>query len=398
MTTLLIFGAALFAAALISDLAHRSIVSTSVLFLVVGYFAGPEFLGAIRVTPKPDIISTVAQFAMFTILFTDGMELDLREFGRAWRLPALALGIGLPLTVGGTAVLAHWIGGLGWVESLLVGAVLAPTDPVFASAIVGRREIPARLRDLLNIESGLNDGLALPFVLVLLDLATGRPLHPWRVGFDLALGAALGVAVPWLGHRLEQLRAFTVSQKYEPLFALSLGLLVYAAASLTGVNLFVGAFAAGVTVATVQPRFRRKFCDFGETVSELLKLATVMLFGALLSEFLPKVPLTGYAFAALALLVARPVALEIALHWAVLPRTERIAAYWFGPKGFASMVYGIMVLRSGLPNGPILFRLIGVVVAFSIVAHSSTDVIVARWFTPKPRRSPPPEATAAGAG
>ena len=401
MVAILVFAVALFLAALISELADRSIVSTTVLFLVVGFVAGPQLLGLIELAPQSHVLSRLAEFAMFTVLFTDGMELAKKDLLRSWRLPTLALAVGLPLTVLGTAALGRYVVGLSWIQALLVGAVLAPTDPVFASAIVGRQGIPARLRNLLNIESGLNDGLALPLVVVLLAVATHRPAEPWRPIIELLGGILLGIAVPWLGHRIEQLKAFTVAEKYEALFAVALGLFVYAASALTGVNMFLAAFAAGVTVATIQPRFRHTFCEFGELISELLKLATVMLFGVLMSPaFLREVPWSGYLFAVLTLLLVRPVALEIALHRARLNRYERTAAYWFGPKGFASIVYGIFVARSSLADGPQLFRLIAVVVALSILAHSSTDVIIARWFEPKRRRSDDdaPSATAASHG
>ena len=381
MLTILVFALALFAAALISELANRSIVSTTVLFLLVGFFVGPGIFGVIQLQPQSPVMTSLAQFAMYAVLFIGGMELTKDDLARAWKLPTRALAIGLPLTIVGTAVLARYVVGIEWLPALLVGAVLAPTDPVFASAIVGRREIPTRLRDLLNIESGLNDGLALPIVLVLLAEIQGGNAGVGKLLLEMVAGLALGVAVPWLGHWIEQRKVFTVSDKYAPLFALSIGMLVYGLAELTHVNIFLAAFASGVTVATLQPRFRQGFCEFGELIAELLKLATVMLFGALISpDFLRQIPVAGYLFAVLALIAVRPIALELALHRAPLSARERIAAYWFGPKGFASVVYGIVVLRSGIPDANSLFRLIAIVVAFSIIAHSSTDVVIARWF------------------
>jgi sodium/hydrogen antiporter len=398
MLTILVFALALFLAALISELADRSIVSTTVLFLVIGFLAGPGMLGLIDLGPRAQVMSSLAEFAMYAVLFTGGMELTKTDLVRGWRLPTLALAVGLPLSVILTALLARYTVGADWLSALLVGAVLAPTDPVFASAIVGRREIPVRLRNLLNIESGLNDGLALPLVVALLGIANGVGANPGRLALNLVLGAAIGIGIPRLCHWIEQRKLFTVSEQYEPLFGLSIGLLVYAIGSLTRANLFVAAFTAGVSVATLQPRFRDTFCEFGEIVSELLKLGTVMLFGALLSpEILRAVPLRGYVFAVLTLLVVRPLSLEIALHRAPLPPAERVAAYWFGPKGFASIVYGMFVLRSGVPDGDALFRLIAIVVGLSIVAHSSTDVMIARWFAPPGRTDEAPHADSASA-
>ena len=118
-------------------------------------------------------MSTLADLALFTVLFVDGGRLSLRELRAGWRLSGRALGLGMPLALVLVAVATHYLVGLDWTTALLVGAILSPTDPVFASAIVGRSEVPQRLRRLLNVESGVNDGLALPFVLIFLALATG---------------------------------------------------------------------------------------------------------------------------------------------------------------------------------------------------------------------------------
>ncbi|MGH9066201.1 MAG: cation:proton antiporter, partial [Acidimicrobiales bacterium] len=170
MTLLLVFAVTLLGAVLLSALAHRSVLSTAVLFLVVGAVAGPGLIGWIAVYPSDDLVRVLAELALFSVLFTDGMAARTSELRRAWRLPGRALLFGLPLTLGAIAVLAHYLAGLSWLEASLLGAVLSPTDPVFAAAIVGREEVPARLRQLLNVESGLNDGLALPVVVVLLAI------------------------------------------------------------------------------------------------------------------------------------------------------------------------------------------------------------------------------------
>src|SRR6478752_7051095 len=146
MATLLIFALALLLAVLLSDLAYRSILSTAVLFLVVGFMCGSGGLGIIQLDPNAPAVRILADLALFSILFTDGMRVKLAELVVSWRPPGRALLIGLPLTLLGTALAGHFIAGLPWLEALLVGAALSPTDPVFAAAIVGREEIPSRLR------------------------------------------------------------------------------------------------------------------------------------------------------------------------------------------------------------------------------------------------------------
>ncbi|WP_149256757.1 sodium:proton antiporter [Actinomadura sp. K4S16] len=383
MTNLLLaFAAMLLLAVLVSNLAHRTVLSTAALFLVGGFLLGDGVTGVVTLKPGDTLVSELAELALFAVLFTDGMHAGWQDLRSAWRLPGRALGWGLPLTLLVTALFAHYVVGLGWVESLLIAAILTPTDPVFAAALVGNDKVPPRLRHLLNVESGVNDGLVLPFVVLFLAIARGEEsLHLGELGAELAGGVAIGVAIPWAAIMLVRTRWFAIAPKYEPLNAVAIGLLVLATAQATHGNLFLAAFAAGVTVATVGHRHRETFEQFGELVAELLKLAALLVFGALLSPaFLGDVGWTGWAFAVLALVVARPVAIWVSFLRSGLTAREQAAVMWFGPKGFASVVYGLLVLESGIPAGEKIFHLVGVTITLSILAHSSTDIVVARGF------------------
>ncbi|MFC0626261.1 cation:proton antiporter [Kribbella deserti] len=380
---MLCFAVVLLLAVLVSSLAHRTILSTAVLFLAAGIALGPQTSGVLELSADSPVVATLAELALFAVLFTDGMRVGWTDLRSAWRLPGRALGWGLPLTLGITAVVAHYLVGLDWPQALLIGAILAPTDPVFASALVGNQRVPARLRHLLNVESGVNDGLALPFVMVFLAVAAGaEDLHLGELGLELAMGVVIGVAVPWLAIRLERLKIFSASTQYEPLNAVAIGVLVLALGKTLHGNLFLAAFAAGVTVATFGPRQRAAFEHFGELISETLKLAALLVFGALISvEFLGEISWQGWLFAVFALVLARPTALALSFIGSGLGRREQFAAMWFGPKGFASVVYGLLVLEAGIPGADEVFHLVALTIVLSIVAHSSTDIVVARSFT-----------------
>ncbi len=378
---LLVFAGTLLAAVLISARAHRTVLSTAVLFLAVGILLGDGSLGLISLQPDDDVVFILAELALFTVLFTDGMRVGWADLRRAWRLPGRALALGLPLTMVITAALALLLTDLSVAESLLLGAVLAPTDPVFAAALVGNRRVPARLRQLLNVESGLNDGLALPVVLVLLVAAGGEDVTPALLLGELLLGVMIGFVVPFLAIRLERSRVFESRGEYVALTAVSIALLVWGLCAVTHANLFLAAFVAGVTMATFGPREAVAFAELGEVVAEMLKLAALLVFGLLISPpFLAEIPVAGYLFAVLALVVARPLALAVSFLGSGLSRREQAAAMWFGPKGFASVVYGLLVLQSGITAGDKLFHLIALTITLSIIAHSSTDVVVARQF------------------
>lgn len=381
MTTLLLFAGLLLAAALLSGLAERTILSTSTFFVIAGFLAGEGMLGWLELRQEDEVVERLADLALFVVLYVDGMRLGLAELRSAWRLPGRALLLGLPLTAGVIAGLAWWLLDLNWIEAWLVAVVLSPTDPVFASAIVGRAGIARPLRHLLNVESGLNDGLALPLVLALLAIGASEPAHPLQLVTQVVAGVALGVAVPFASEALRRRLHSELSPLYAPLYAVAIGLLVYAVASETHANEYLAAFMAGVTLRTRCADLAESFHPLGEQTAELAKLAALLAFGALitpslLAEFGPG----AWIFAALVLVVARPVAVGAALIGSSLAWPERLAAGWFGPKGFASVIYAVLVLHSDLPDRERLFHLIALVVVVSIVAHSSTDVPMARWL------------------
>src|SRR5574338_1143407 len=165
---LLVFALVLFVGVLISCRARESILSISVLFLIAGGVIGVGGWGIAK--PNRDLLYHVAEVALFSVLFTDGMNTGgLKWVAKHWHLSGRALLLGMPLTIGGIALIGHWLLGVGWTASVLAGAILSPTDPIFASSIFSFDAVPHRVKNVLNLESGLNDGLALPVVLIMLN-------------------------------------------------------------------------------------------------------------------------------------------------------------------------------------------------------------------------------------
>ncbi|MFG2309864.1 cation:proton antiporter [Streptomyces sp. NPDC048566] len=385
MVLVMVFGVALLVAVSLSGLAARTVLSTSFLFLVGGALVSDGFLGLIHITPGSEIVSVTADLALFAVLFTDGMHVSLPTLRANWRNPVRALGLGMPLAFAFMALVTHYLVGLDWTTSFLVGAVLAPTDPVFASAIVGRREVPAKLRQLLNVESGVNDGLALPVVLILIAAAgpTAGTIEasPGRIGLELLLGLVFGIVLPLLVNGLVRLPLLGAEPKLQPLLPLATGIILYATCHLTHANPYLAAFSAGAVLAHVSPEAGSSFEPLGEALAELAKFAALLVFGALLTPGLfGDLSWGGYVAVILAIVLIRPASLLISLVGTTIPRKERLVAAWFGPKGFASVVYGLLVLQSGIPHAEQAFTLIAVCIAFSIIAHSSTDVPIARAF------------------
>ncbi|HET9649182.1 MAG TPA: cation:proton antiporter [Microlunatus sp.] len=385
MVLVILFGACLLVAVLVSGIAARTVLSTSLIFLLAGALAGEGGLGLVSLDADSPLVGDLADLALFTVLFVDGTALrNLRGEG-SWRQPARALGIGMPLAFAGVAVLAHYVADFDWITAMLVGAVLAPTDPVFASAIVGRRDVPARLRRLLSVESGLNDGLALPAVVILISAAgatTGEHPSIGTVVLELLGGLVLGVTLPFLIHQLLRLPGLGAEPKIQPLGALAVGILLYGVAHATGLNPYLAAFAGGIVVARLNPSAQQAFEPLGEQLAELAKFAALLVFGALLTPaLLSSIGIGGWVVAVLALILVRPASLYLSLLGSDLTRKELFAAAWFGPKGFASVVYGLLVLHSGIPQATDAYELVAVCIGLSIIAHSSTDVPVAKMFS-----------------
>lgn len=377
---LLIFSITLLAGVLLSQRFNRTVLSSTVLFLAVGFGIGPSGLGWVQIAADDPLVSRLSDVALVLIVFADALALGWNDLTTVWRLPGRALLFGLPLTIAGIALAAHAVLALPWLDAWLIGAILSPTDPVFASAIVGRREIPARLRHLLNVESGLNDGLALPVVIVLVSLVSAETWTASAMLAETLGGVALGAVVGYAGARARGLRLADVSAAAAPGHALALVLIAYAASRVLHVNPYLAAFSTGLVAASTCPSMVAEFKTFGEHLGQLMKLAAVFVFAVMFSgiERMPSV--ATVVFVMLVLTVVRLVALEVALLGSGLPWRERLTATWFGPKGFASVVYGLLLLASGAPRARGLFELVALVIVTSMVLHSSTDVPVARYF------------------
>ena len=351
MVLVLTFGVVLLVTVALSGLAARSVLSTALVFLVAGALVGPGFLGLIEVSPEGPLVSRLADLALFTVLFVDGGRLSLRELRAGWRLSGRALGLGMPLALVLVAVAAHYLVGLDWTTSLLVGAILSPTDPVFASAIVGRSEVPLRLRRLLNIESGRQRRAR---AAVRPDLPRAghrrRDRSRRRSALELVLGVVLGVVLPLVVTALFRLPVLGSEPKLQPLGPLAAGDRALRACATTPTPTPTSPRSPPASRWPPSPREPSEaFEHFGDLVSELTKFAAVLVFGALLTPaFFTGTTLGEWVVALLSLLLIVP---RVRTGLAVargLPRRERYAAAWFGPKGFASVVYGLLAAQSGI--------------------------------------------------
>jgi sodium/hydrogen antiporter len=397
-TPLLVLGALLMLGALVSGIARRSFLSLTALFVLAGFILGAGGLGVLQFRARSAFVADLATVALVVILFRDGLEIEAEMLQTQWHLPLRKLVLAMPLTALVVALATRLLVGLGWTESFLVGALLSPTDPVLSSSVVTNPRVPRVVRHSLNLESGLNDGLALPAVLAL-SAALGTQGHFvwWRfvledISIGLATGLLCGYAASVLMPRRGRLEA-GIPGHQKSLFALGTALVTYGVALLPPHgNGLIAVYVAGITLGIRRPDLRRWFEEQSEGLIEIVKLGIFVVFGSLLTLH----GLFGDGWAAVAvvaitLLVARPIAVFIALVRTGTDRATRGFMAWFGPKGVATMTFSLLVLSDRIAAGPRIFNLTALAVFTSVIVHGVTDTAGAEWIARRADRSAPAE-------
>jgi NhaP-type Na+/H+ or K+/H+ antiporter len=308
----------------------------------------------------------------------------------------------MPITLGLLGLMAGGIfPELTWAEAFLLAAVLTPTDPVVTSTVVTAQRVPSTVRHTLNRESGLNDGLALPFVLFFIVFAepggnAGEEAVKLlgEAGFGVLVGIALGIAGGRLHRRLP---GGGITARYEGIYAVGFGLAAFGLADVTIGNGLIAAFVAGITMGVAEHEIPDAFVEFAENVSAISQVLTFFVFGALIVA-------TGYdrdlwrliLFIPLALLIARPLAIWISFLRSRLPGPQKAFIAWFGPKGVASMLFALYVLKSDVGASETIFDIAAFVILASIIAHGLTDTVGARWIERRMRADDEAEPEANG--
>jgi sodium/hydrogen antiporter len=377
-------GALLAAAAALSGLMRGTVLSISVLSVAAG--VALALTGAIDVDADDSTVVNLFLLALIVTLFSDGLFVEREFLFLHWSPPVRALVIAMPLTLGLLALAAKLLfSELSWAEAFLLGAVLSATDPVVTSAVVTSQRVPATVRHSLNLESGLNDGLALPFVLFFIILASpggDAGQEAMELLGEAAVGAVIGVALGLVAGRLtHHLPGGGIVRRYEGIFALGVGVFAYGLADVTVGNGLIAAFVCGIALGVAEHDIADDFVVFSENVSSILQVLTFFVFGGLIvaAGYGGSIPLL-VAFIALALLVARPLAIAISFLRVRMPRPHRAFIGWFGPKGVASMLFAVLVLDSGVGEGELIFQIAAYVILASIVAHGLSDTLGARWI------------------
>jgi sodium/hydrogen antiporter len=376
-----VLGGLLILGALLSELVNRSFVSLAGVFVVAGFVLGHGALGVLDFTQDSGFVSELATVALIVILLRDGLEVDGEILRSNWHLPARKLVAAMPLTAALVAVATKLLIGLSWTEAFLVGALLSPTDPVLSSNVVTNPRVPAIVRGSLNLESGLNDGLALPAVLALAEaLQPGGHFVLWQfvcenLGFGFGVGLVVGLIASLTPTR-------PIAAHQQALFALGVAFLAYGAAVLLpNGNGLIAVFVAAIVLGIRRPDMREAFAGQSLDLVEIVKLGIFTVFGSLLTwHGLSANGWAGLGVALLTLFVARPIAVMCSLVGTPTDLATRGFMAWFGPKGVATMTFSLLILSDHLSHGTTIFDLAALTVIVSVFAHGVTDRAGAEWM------------------
>jgi sodium/hydrogen antiporter len=381
---LLISGALLALAAALSGLMHGTVLSISVLSVTAGLILAET--GAIHIDGSDSAVVHLFLLALIVTLFSDGLQVERELLVVHWGPVVRALLIAMPMTLALLALAAKlFFSELSWAEAFLLGAVLSATDPVVTSAVVTSQRVPASVRHALNLESGLNDGLALPFVLFFIILASpggDAGSEAAKLVGEAAFGAFVGIALGQVAGRLtHHLPGGGIVRRYEGIYALGVGLLAYGLADVTIGNGLIAAFVCGISLAVAEHDIADDFVVFSENVSSILQVLTFFAFGGLIvaTGYHESIPLL-IAFIAFALLLARPISITLSFLRVDLPRPHQAFIAWFGPKGVAGILFAELVLNSDVGQANVIFEIAAYVILASIVIHGLTDTLGARWI------------------
>ncbi len=385
---LTVLAVGIVAFALISARAGSWAVTMPMVFVTLGAVA--DGIGLVDLDVETEGVVLIGEITLAVILFGDAVRIDLNALRRSFSVPARLLGIGLPLTIVlGAVMVGLLLPGLSVWEAALVAAILAPTDAALGQAVVESEEVPVRIRQGLNVESGLNDGMVVPIVTLFLALAAGEAEAD--AGFwatfvlrQVGLGLAIGVGAGAIGGLLlsRGLRHGWVAGLFAQLGTLAIGLGAFAGATAAGANGFIAAFVAGLAFGAVVGEPTAEHLDeYSEDSGQLLAIGAFFLFGNLfVLDALDAATVAIAACAVAALTVARMVPVAISLLGMGQNWRTTVFLGWFGPRGLASILFGLLLVEEELASAEELFAVISLTVLVSVFAHGMTANVGARAY------------------
>ncbi len=381
--TLAVLGLFTFIYSLIAGRVEKTWVSGAIIFCIFGVLVGPHGFNLLPLASDSEQIKTLAELTLAMVLFSDAASANMQVLRRNSRLPVRLLLIGLPLTIAlGYLVGQLLFGQMAALEIALLATMLAPTDAALGMPVVTNPKVPAEFREGLNVESGLNDGICVPILMIFLELATGQAENGASVGMifshfaaEIGIGASVGLgltlAAVLMGRWVTDRGWVDKVWSMVSIPALALG--CFGMAQYLGGSGFIAAFAGGLLFDGLLGEKRESWLDEAESLGKLFSLITWVIFGASVVNPAVKAfswPIVIYALLSLTLIRMLPVFVSVS---GMGIKTEpKLFMGWFGPRGLASVVFCVIVINEDLPHESILTQVVAVTVILSILLHGMT--------------------------
>ena len=383
MTDLLVLAVVVFVFGLVSRRLEGTVLTAPIVFVVAGAFLGPAVLGLVEFGLDETTVLLVGEIALAIVLFTDAARINFSALRQYQGMPLRLLGIGMPLTIAlGTATAALLLTDLTFWEAAIVGTVLAPTDAALGQAVVSNQRVPVRVRQALNVEAGLNDGLSVPFLTLFLTLAVAeeelQPASFWirfaleQVGLGVLVGVGVGLTGGWLVRWAS--RREWMTESFQRLSLLVLAIFAWALADQIGGNGFIAAFVGGLAAGPTVERVGERLIRFTEAEGQLLNLSVFFIFGVLVITVIQPLTWEVILYVVLSLTVIRMLPVALSLIGTHLGGVSVLFMGWFGPRGLASIVLGLIVVEEAplLAGRDEMVLVVALTVLLSVLLHGVT--------------------------
>ena len=386
---------------------ERTPFNGALVFMAFGLAIGPFGLGFMDMVVDTELLRSLTELTLGLVLFTDAANANLTVLKDSVRIPGRLLLIGLPLTI----LLGFGVGmlvfdELGLIEIAILATMLAPTDAALGKAVVTNESVPSRVRESLNVESGLNDGICVPILLVFLALAahTGVNTEGGNTSNlvlkllteQIGIGAGVGIGLTMVGSLL--IRQFSrrgwITESWRQLPVIALALTCFALAQILGGSGFIACFAGGLLFSWIAREHKHTLLLAAEGTSDTLALITWVAFGgAVVGQAIGNFTWQVVLYSVLSLTVVRMLPVFLVLAGCGIRSDEKLFIGWFGPRGLASIVFAVMVVEAQLPGGDIITSTVVCTILFSIIAHGiSANPAIAVLVARLKRSGTPPMA------
>jgi len=388
LNTFLVFGSVFFVFSLISKRIQGTIITLPILFTFAGFALHGILNAPGGLSFSEGGLHTLAEITLILVLAADASQISKSELWSSREIPIRLLLIGLPLVMGFGFILGLLIfPGEPWYLLALLAAILAPTDAALGASVLSNETIPKSIRQGLNVESGLNDGIALPVVLFFACFLnhihqTGEENWLSFVALQLSIGPLAGIIIGWIGGKLISTAANRewITNEFQGIAAIALAIIAFATAETFHGNGFIAAFVAGLTYGNISISHSKFMHEFTETESQFLAQLTFFLFGALiLPDAVKNVDMMMVIYAVMSITFVRMLAVWIAMIGTKIDKASVLFMGWFGPRGLASILFVLLILEDlNIEQIEFAQTIVAVTVVLSIILHGVTAAPLSR--------------------